>query len=174
VNSGQTVAASYRYDPFGNLVSSSGSLATANVYRFSSKELHVGSGMYYYGYRFYDQSLQRWINRDPLGEMGFQILSSTGEITVAVLGKPDSNNYFFVHNDPANSFDAFGLREPRPNDKEPKCYTKADIPADVQKKLPAWAKKRLEKSCWKCLGMDCCPGVLEGGGVYGVCIKCTF
>jgi hypothetical protein len=27
VNSSQTVAASYRYDPFGNLVSSSGSLA---------------------------------------------------------------------------------------------------------------------------------------------------
>src|SRR5437867_4089092 len=45
VNSSQTVAASYRYDPFGNTMSSSGTLASANVYRFSSKEIHVLSGM---------------------------------------------------------------------------------------------------------------------------------
>src|SRR5207253_729410 len=68
VNSSQALAASYRYDPFGNTMSSSGTLASANVYRFSSKEIHVLSGMYYYGYRFYDPNLQRWINRDPTGE----------------------------------------------------------------------------------------------------------
>src|SRR5207245_3231170 len=70
VNSSQTVAASYRYDPFGNTMSSSGTLASANVYRFSSKEIHVNSGMYYYLYRFYDPSLQRWINRAPIEEEG--------------------------------------------------------------------------------------------------------
>ncbi|NOS70448.1 MAG: RHS repeat-associated core domain-containing protein [Verrucomicrobia bacterium] len=68
VNSAQTLAASYRYDPFGNTTTSSGILASANVYRFSSKEVHVNSGLYYYGYRFYSPSLQRWLNRDPLGE----------------------------------------------------------------------------------------------------------
>src|SRR5271165_5361482 len=31
VNSGQTLAASYRYDPFGNVISSSGTLASANT-----------------------------------------------------------------------------------------------------------------------------------------------
>src|SRR5207244_13321334 len=40
LNSSQSKVAEYRYDPFGNLISSSGTLATANVYRFSSKELH--------------------------------------------------------------------------------------------------------------------------------------
>jgi RHS repeat-associated protein len=70
LNSSQTLVASYRYDPFGNTSSSSGSLATANTYRFSSKEIHVSSGMYYYGYRFYDSGLQRWINRDPIEEVG--------------------------------------------------------------------------------------------------------
>jgi RHS repeat-associated protein len=70
VNSSQGVAASYRYDPYGNTISSSGSLASANVYRFSSKPIHVNSGMYYYGYRFYDPNLQRWLNRDPIGEKG--------------------------------------------------------------------------------------------------------
>ena len=75
VNSSQTQAAAYRYDPFGNLTGSSGSLAATNVYRFSSKEIHLvdnyGSPpLYYYGYRFYDPSLQRWLNRDPIAEWG--------------------------------------------------------------------------------------------------------
>jgi RHS repeat-associated protein len=47
-----------------------GALANANVYRFSSKEWNGNSGLYYYLYRFYDPNLQRWVNRDPLGEMG--------------------------------------------------------------------------------------------------------
>jgi len=68
INSSQAMVASYRYDPYGNTISSSGSLSAANVYRFSSKEIHVNSGMYYYLYRFYDPNLQRWINRDPLAE----------------------------------------------------------------------------------------------------------
>jgi RHS repeat-associated protein len=67
-NSSQGLAASYRYDPFGNTISSSGTLAAANLYRFSSKECHVNSAMYYYLYRFYDPNLQRWTNRDPLEE----------------------------------------------------------------------------------------------------------
>ena len=70
VNSSQSSVAAYKYDPFGNLISSSGTLAGANVYRFSSKEIHVNSGMYYYGFRFYDPNLQRWINRDPILENG--------------------------------------------------------------------------------------------------------
>jgi hypothetical protein len=41
VNSSQALAASYRYDPFGNTISSSGTLASANVYRFSSKKVSV-------------------------------------------------------------------------------------------------------------------------------------
>src|SRR6266571_4181271 len=68
----QTKVAEYRYDPFGNTISSSGSLAAANVYRFSSKEIHVNSGLYYYGYRFYDPGTQRWISRDPIAEAGFE------------------------------------------------------------------------------------------------------
>jgi len=68
VNSSQTLAASYRYDPYGNAISSSGSLASANVYRFSSKEAHINSGLYYYGYRWYDPNLQR---RPSLGRTRF-------------------------------------------------------------------------------------------------------
>ncbi len=70
VNSSQSVVVSYRYDPFGNLLSSSGTLASANTYRFSSKEWLVNGNLYYFGYRFYDPNFQRWLNRDPIRERG--------------------------------------------------------------------------------------------------------
>lgn len=91
MTAGEGLAASYRYDAFGNLVGASGSLAGANVYRFSSKEWHERSGLYCYGYRFYVPKWQRWPNRDPIGERG------------------GVNLYGFVHNDPANHWDDFGL-----------------------------------------------------------------
>ena len=110
VSGSQTLGASYRYDPFGNTVSSSGGLASANVYRFSSKEIHVNSGLYYYGYRWYAPGLQRWPNRDPIGEAG------------------GFNVYRFVNNDPISQFDPFGQR-PKPTpppgmDYDPNCYAK--------------------------------------------------
>lgn len=60
--------AGYHYDPFGNLIGKSGILADANTQRFSSKPYHPKAGLSYFGYRFYDSNLQRWLNRDPLGE----------------------------------------------------------------------------------------------------------
>jgi len=87
----QALAASYRYDPYGNTIGLGGSLAAANVYRFSSKEVHAVSGLYYYGERFYEPNLQRWLNRDPLGEEG------------------GLNLYGFVGNDAVNAIDPLGL-----------------------------------------------------------------
>jgi RHS repeat-associated protein len=87
----QNSAATYRYDPFGNITSQSGVIASANVYRFSSKEIHVNSGMYYYLNRFYDPNLQRWINRDPIEEAG------------------GVNLYGFVLNRPLSYVDLLGL-----------------------------------------------------------------
>ena len=64
----ETMAAQYEYDPFGNMLSMTGPLASANRYRFSSKEWNDSAGLYYYGFRFYDPNLQRWPNRDPLSD----------------------------------------------------------------------------------------------------------
>jgi RHS repeat-associated protein len=75
INASQTMAAKYLYDAFGNTLAQSGYLAAANTYRFSSKEWNANSGLYYYLYRFYDPNLQRWPNRDPLGELGFETLN---------------------------------------------------------------------------------------------------
>ena len=66
----QTAGATYTFDPYGRLLASTGTLANPNTYRFSSKELMLASGLYYYGYRFYDPNTQRWLNRDPIEERG--------------------------------------------------------------------------------------------------------
>jgi RHS repeat-associated protein len=63
LNLSQALVAKYLYDPFGNVLSQSGSLADANLYRFSSKEFHKNSGLVYYLYRYYEPSFQRWVNR---------------------------------------------------------------------------------------------------------------
>ncbi len=112
VDSSQALAASYRYDPFGNTLSSSGTLAGANVYRFSSKEIHVNSGMYYYGFRFYDPNLQRWPNRDPIGELGFEAFRSHGAISDTTTAElfEGANLYVFVANNPVTYKDLWGLK----------------------------------------------------------------
>jgi RHS repeat-associated protein len=102
INSNQVIVAKYFYDAFGNVLSKSGLLADANLYRFSSKEAHPNSGMIYYLYRYYDPNLQRWPNRDPLGEKG------------------GINLYEFVGNNPVGNYDFLGL-------SDCSCCTKAKI-----------------------------------------------
>jgi YD repeat-containing protein len=51
-----TVVARYLYNPFGNLFAKAGPLADANLYPFSSKELHAVSGLYSCGFRFCEPS----------------------------------------------------------------------------------------------------------------------
>ena len=137
INSSQTMVASYRYDPFGNTISSrAAAWPIANVYRFSSKEIHVNSGMYYYGYRFYDPSLQRWINRDPLGDQTRAqaflsepagVKSNANHMPFDALEGP--NPYGFVHNQPTIGYDADGLIA-----ESPACLA-ARISANILRRL---------------------------------------
>jgi len=115
LNSSQGLAAKYRYDPLGNTISSSGTLAGANGYRFSSKEIHVNSGLYYYGHRWYDPYSQHWLNRDPLGEPGFELVRGANPWErIRSRGIPAElsqgpNLYAYVVNDPLNKTDPLGL-----------------------------------------------------------------
>jgi RHS repeat-associated protein len=119
INGAQAVVAKYLYDAFGNTLSAAGSLASANLYRFSSKEAHPNSGLVYYLYRYYDPNLQRWPNRDPLTEPGFERLTQPHLVRAAshiqslremqLLRLGDVNLYRFALNDPVLRFDPFGL-----------------------------------------------------------------
>lgn len=88
-----TIAAAYQYDPFGRLTSSSGDRAEENAFRFSTKYRDNETGFYYYGYRYYDVEMGRWINRDPLDEHG------------------GYNLYTFVVNNPVSLYDFIGLAQ---------------------------------------------------------------
>jgi len=91
IDSSGNFKALYRYDSFGNLLSMSGPLADANLIRFSGKEYHPRSGLYYYGFRYYQPNLQRWLNEDPIGIAG------------------GMNVYGFVGNSPIGLVDMYGL-----------------------------------------------------------------
>ena len=127
VNSAGTLQASYKYDPYGRYLSQSGALASANVLRFSSKPW-VGfngsttSGLYAYGYRFYDPYLQRWVNTDPVAEPGLSLLrflalrSHAGMPSRPVnwlhVSRHENQReplYVFVHNSPYLRHDPMGL-----------------------------------------------------------------
>ena len=117
MDTNQVLVAKYLYDSYGNLLAESGPLAEANKYRFSSKEWDSQAGLYYYLYRFYDPNLQRWVNRDPLCEKGFETLVKR-RFMADVRYNPNiqdyaeymegPNLYEFVTDDPLNHFDSIG------------------------------------------------------------------
>ena len=109
INSSQSLVASYRYDPFGNTISQSGSLSSANVYRFSSKEIvsHTNSVLYYYGYRFYDPGFHRWLNKDPLGAQSHQQGRFRGRSLVVEMDQ-GPNLFWPFRNEPISHHDKDG------------------------------------------------------------------
>ncbi len=114
--SAQGLGASYRYDAFGNVLNRldlSGDFAIANTYRFSSKEWVPMANAYYYLYRFYDPSIQRWLNRDPINQIAKRSFVHKGRLLRL---REDANLYQFVHNNPLKFVDSLGLfgAEPLP------------------------------------------------------------
>jgi RHS repeat-associated protein len=90
-------AARYVYDAFGGRLEALGPLADVNPYQFSSKEREIRTGLYYYGLRYYNSSVARWLSRDPLEEAG------------------GLNLYGFVNNSPNDFYDLLGGRPKRSN-----------------------------------------------------------
>ena len=87
-------AATYRYDAFGNTLVATGTYATTNKYRFSTKPIDeeiTTTPLYYYGYRYYAPITGRWPSRDPIEERG------------------GINLYGFVGNNAITSADYLGL-----------------------------------------------------------------
>ena len=76
---GVTWSAQYEYGPFGEVIRSTGTSATSNPFRFSTKYQDDESELLYYGYRFYNAATGRWLSRDPIQERGGRNRSPPGE-----------------------------------------------------------------------------------------------
>jgi RHS repeat-associated protein len=92
-----TLVASYQYGPFGEKLGADWAapgFVDRNPFRFSTKYTDVETGLVYYGHRYYDPKLGRFLGRDPLGEAG------------------GNNLYGFVRNNPVNRWDILGMVTP--------------------------------------------------------------
>jgi RHS repeat-associated protein len=68
MNSGGAVTDTYDYDAFGNIVGSTGT--TPNVYRYQGEALDSETGLYYMRARYYDPTVGRFLNVDPMTDQG--------------------------------------------------------------------------------------------------------
>ena len=87
------VVARYDYDPYGKQISSEPTVA--NPWRYASGYLDTQTGLLKFGSRYYDPSVGRWTQQDPLGGS----ISSPRTL----------NRYAYVGNDPINHTDPTGL-----------------------------------------------------------------
>ena len=91
VDTNGTVRAYRQFDAFGNTIAKGGDMVDVFHFWFSTKYFDHDTGLFYYGYRYYSPTLQRWINCDPIEESG------------------GVNLYGFVKNDSVNGIDMLGM-----------------------------------------------------------------
>ena len=90
----KSIVESYRYSAFGEerIYNASGELQShsLNPWRYAEKRIDEETGFICFGLRYFDPSIGRWISQDPSNLDG-------------------PNFYAYLHNNPINAFDRFGL-----------------------------------------------------------------
>ncbi len=86
---------SYTYDPWGKIISSSGTLADINPLRYRGYYYDSETGFYYLQSRYYDPEIGRFINADSYASTDATGLLST-------------NMFAYCENDPVNKSDPTG------------------------------------------------------------------
>jgi RHS repeat-associated protein len=86
--------ARFEYDSFGTLTRLSFNINPIRFqYRFSTKPRDFNTGLYYYGYRWYDPTTSRWPSRDPIEERGgvnlYGFVGNNGVCNLDILGLID-------------------------------------------------------------------------------------
>ena len=95
IDGSRNVVASYSYDPWGKIISSSGALADVNPLRYRGYYYDSETGFYYLQSRYYDPELGRFINADS-----YASTDATGLLS--------ANMFAYCENDPVNGSDPNG------------------------------------------------------------------
>jgi RHS repeat-associated protein len=82
--------------------------------------------LYYYGYRYYSPGMGRWLNRDPLDDLGFDLLYVLSPLELFA----GPNDYVLVDNNPVNSYDTHGLSAEAPKSRVPRIPLGPRIPGN--------------------------------------------
>jgi RHS repeat-associated protein len=96
---------SYEYTAFGqvSIFNAEGeqedTSIVGNPWQFAEKRIDDKSGLILFGLRFYDPNIGRWISQDPAG------------------GLDGPNSYAYLHHNPLNHLDRFGLATESNSDK---------------------------------------------------------
>lgn len=91
------VVESYEYTAFGQVsifnaeAEQEEASLIGNPWQFAEKRIDSKSGLILFGLRFYDPNIGRWISQDPTGSLD------------------GPNSYAYLHNNPLNHLDRFGL-----------------------------------------------------------------
>ena len=83
IDANENTVASYEYDPYGNIVSASGTMAEINPLRYRGYYYDAELDMYYLQSRYYDPQVGRFINADActypdLGFLGYNLFVYCG------------------------------------------------------------------------------------------------
>jgi RHS repeat-associated protein len=155
--------ATRRYDSWGNVIASTGNMPQ---FGYTGREPDA-TGLVYYRARYYDPSIGRFTQRDPIGLQG------------------GINQYAYVNGNPTNFTDPWGLKAKSPAPSTTSSYyntlgTAADIgvgftPAGVAADVYAAAAGKTffggqELSGWE-RGLGLIPGVSEGLAVFRGAVK---
>jgi RHS repeat-associated protein len=89
----KNIVAGYTYDPWGNILSSSGSFADQQPFRYAGYLFDEETGLYFLQARYYDPTLGRFISRDP---------DDAGDITLSI------NPYVYAEGNPLSFVDPTG------------------------------------------------------------------
>jgi len=84
----------YVYDPYGQVINQQEQSGLNNPWKFAGGYLDSSTSLYKFGTRYYDPSLGRWTQQDPVG-------GSLGDLNAA-------NRYTYANDDPVNVVDPSG------------------------------------------------------------------
>jgi RHS repeat-associated protein len=167
-NAPASIKAHYEYDPYGKRTNAASPAEYDQPWRFSTKQFDPETGLGYWGARYYDPRLGRWMSSDPLEE-------SAGP-----------NLYAYVGNRPTDGVDPLGtywLINPGGEVKQRKacCTCRYDIGYDqpyCQREVRCPGSARSPEECCQCCSA-CGKGSLRAGAgtlefaEWGSCCFCT-